>query len=334
MKDFGIFLIKPDGVERRVNLECEKEFCRHKLQIISEKQILLTTNDIKKYFYYQLPDYIEYMCSGYVIVYLLVATDLDIDRELFLIKDAIRKRYFVRGRDLKNLVHASHCGTEYFLQRKLFFPEYENRNFTSYADMLVNLPNFSSETITYVKRVMDTSWVKKVCINIPFENFKYYMELIQWYLGKENSNFFFSTSVNVLGYTCKLYCYCPVSLKTLTKDILEEIKINQQIKIALGEVCPINYDISTERSTNFAEYVQQYNDKIGEIFYTVYGELLKQEINVTGIVVNTANMKLVEAETRYEVMQKLKLSFVGGSDNWKYFGLIGISKTKSEEFLK
>ena len=52
------------------------------------------------------------------------------------------------------------------------------------------------------------------------------------------------------------------------------------------------------------------------------------------MVVNTSNMGLIEAETRYEVMQYLRLSFIGGSNSWKNLGIFGISKTKFNEILK
>lgn len=334
MKDFGIFLIKPDGIEQEIELECENEILEHNLEIVAKKQSVLTANDINKYFYYQLSDYINYMCSGPVTAYLLSAVDLDIDRELFLIKDAIRKRHAVSGQDLKNLVHASHCGTEYFRQRKLFFPEYEKGKYTSYSDMLVSLPDYSVETILLAKKILDSSWIKRICFNIPLGGFEHYKKLMQQYFNQEGISFLFSITTKVLDYTCNLYCYCPSSYEIIGNKSLEEIKNDPQITIALGEIYPIDFQINVECVASFRQYVRLCNTRIGSIIIDAYKRLTEQGFNITHIVVNTSNMELIEAETRYEVMQYLRLSFIGGSNNWKNLGIFGISKTKFNEILK
>lgn len=59
----------------------------------------------------------------------------------------------------------------------------------------------------------------------------------------------------------------------------------------------------------------------------------KEGLAIEGMVINTPQMSLNEAEIRYEVAKELKLLMLGGSNDWNLFGLFGMGVSKTNRVL-
>lgn len=330
-KDYGILVIKPDGIEKGFELLCENEIHVRKLNIIAKKKMLLCENDIYNYFYYQFNEYVQYMCSNEVCAYLIEGLDRELDAEVFHIKNKLRLDYGVNGTNMRNYIHGAHCGTEFFLQRKLFFPEYILPQFSSFADMLVCPDSIDENFYKKMNYLINNSNVKKWNINIPFEKFNQLREEICKRLIVDDLTFSFSTSIRILDYLCDIYFYVPKNFE-LSNSLEYYLFNDSNIIKAIGDIEGVSYSTMTDSKINsLKKYNAWCENNISSVLSKVLNNLSGQNINIKAMLVNTSQMSLREAEIRYELSREKGLSFVGGSGSWFNTGLFGISESKYNE---
>lgn len=328
MIEYGLLLIKPDGVGKCIEKLCENEIEKHKLEIVKKKYTVLSEEMIRENFYYKFKEYIQYMCSGPVCVYLLKSENIDMDEILYIVKNKIRTRFGLSGKVMKNLVHATHCGTEFFVQRDLFFPEYKKLQYNGVADLLVKPKNINNKFYLRMDEVINKSNIDIYGIIITQE--KEY-SIVEWLMkkypqkefivGKEEEIFLEKFSGTLIRYIGNNYCDSGRKEKKLLTTINKIYNFS------------FNNDKMTN-ATNVLSYAKYNEEKAFNEIKSMIEVLHKDGIYIDAMVVNSAEMDINEAEIRYEVSNKLGLIPVGGSYDWNEFGLFAMSNSKVEKLLE
>ncbi len=320
--EHSILLIKPDGVELGIEKQCEKIIAKYNLDIVKKKYLKVSREDIVNNFYYRFKNYIDYMTSGQICAIFLRGKDANMDEVMYIIKNHIRQLYSVSGKDMKNLVHATHCGTEFFLQRNLLFPEYISYKYTGGADLLVYYEDIKKNKMGF-KKVLLESYIDTLGIITKNENDLCnirkiaYMNIgIKIVIGIEKS---FKTK----NYEGTLICYT---------DAMKYDCGNQVI--AVNEINQLNDEIVDEiNACDIQTFVIENEGKRKMKIKNLVQELIQDGHNVQALVINTSNMSIDEAEVRYESANELNLYCIGGSANFEWFGLFGMSKSKVSNTL-
>ncbi len=135
--EYGIIVIKPDGLQERIDYLVEKEICAVELKVVlsyvhkftyDQVQTIFTTTAFGKEEYY------TYLAAGNMKV-ILVQGDYAIAK-LRSIKYSIRKQ-FCCEKNMKNLLHTSDTGNEYKLQFQQLFPMLKYDEYPLFANMHV-----------------------------------------------------------------------------------------------------------------------------------------------------------------------------------------------------
>ena len=322
MMEHSILLIKPDGVELGIEKQCEKVIFKYNLEIVKKKYLKIYRKEIVNNFYYRFENYIDYMTSGQICAIFLRGKDANMDEVMYLVKNNIRQLYGVSGKDMKNLVHATHCGTEFFLQRNLLFPEYISYEYTGGADILVYYEDIIKNK-TRFKKVLSESYLDTLGIITKNENdlcnIKKIAEMnigIKIVVGIEKSFKTNNYEGTLINYTDAIKC-----------DSKSQV-------IAINEINQLNAEIVDEiNACDIQTFVVENEGKRKTKIKNLVQELKQDGINVQALVINTSNMSIDEAEVRYESANELNLYCVGGSANFEWFGLFGMSKSKVSNIL-
>lgn len=324
-KDYGIIILKPDGVKKNLMDECEKEILKHNIKIIAKKQILLTRQQIIDYFYYNFEEYVDYMCEGVIIAYFLEAYNIDLDVTIYLIKKKIRDNHGVNGRIMRNYIHGSHCGTEFFLQRRLLFPEFEKYEYSSGLDMYCKIDEFDLKIYNKIRQICEKGKVSKIIFDIPAEQEQSFCDIV---LSKKLNNFVYfshTEQVHISNSCCDIIYYYP-NVATIKKmRYLKPL-------VFLGEVNTLN--LNRNRSNSLNEYNDTYMAYVKNEFDNIINQLKKKDIFIEGILINTSGMSLQEAECRYEYAHLKKYLISGGSSALNNLGLFTMSYNKVKPIMK
>ena len=319
-KDYGIIILKPDGVKHGLMNECEHEFALRNIKIISKKRKLLTREEIENHFYYTFDSYIDYMCEDYICAYFLESQNLDLDKELYLLKRKIRDNHGVNGRQLRNYIHSAHCGSEFFLQRRLLFPELEQHKFTFGCDMYCKLNTF---TLDSLHRAMNLNNLSYLVFDFPKE---YESEFCNYVLEKDLKKFSiysYTQKINIQNRECELIHYCSC-FSTYHDQHMKPL-------IFLGKISDLTFNNNTNSSIE--NYNLAYTIYTEKILDNIINELRKQNIDIKGLLVNSPNMCLQEAECRFEYAKAKKYLLSGGSSTIDNLGIFSISYDKVKPLI-
>lgn len=335
--DFGIMIIKPDGVEQGAEEILEEELRERGIKVLCKNKRTLSQKDVNDFFYYKFNEYIDYMTSGAVCSYLISSNNIDMDTEIFFLKSKIRKIFEVNGKMTRNIIHGAHCGTEFFVQRRLFFPEYEKKEFTSYADPLVEVSRNNIDRISEITRdLTENSKIQKYILCFEYNDLIESETAIRYVIENEehvaisHSTYFENKDINVITFlpTSRLKKEMLASEKKLlsieSKNSIKCIDLNLAAKG--GRLLRNISDIETYQNN----IEQMHMDKL----YSALTDLKKDGIGIDAMVVNKANLELEEAEVRFELAMKLKLIPVIGSFDERVTGLFGCSPGKFEKLSK
>lgn len=330
MKDFGLLLIKPDGVKKNIDKILENILEQRNIEIIEKKKLLLKKSDMQENFYYQLLTYQTYMCEGEIIVYLLMCVDFDIAYHIYTIKNSIRNMFNITNKETRNLIHGANNGMEFFRQRNLFFPEYRNIKYSSYADMLVLVNNYKEERSKLIHKI-ENSNLEKVCFVINENDFlRTKHQIITDFKNGNLKEFFFAILVDLELKNSKLQFICIPRKEDCINDSKNKIELVNgidTISIILDFGKSIDYETYINyQANNFDEYKQYHIKKIQDDIIEQIN-WIQSYFNVEGIVTATSNMSIMEAESRFYVSKKLGLSAVIGSFNINNVGEFSIGKS-------
>lgn len=323
-KDYGIIILKPDGVKKNLMNECEQEIANNNIRIISKKKLLLTRQQVLNYFYYNFDEYVDYMCEDMIIAYFLEAYNIDLDIAIYFIKKKIRAKQGVDGQTLRNYIHGTHCGTEFFLQRGLLFPEFEKYEYSSGLDMYCKIEEFDLKVYEKICEIRDVGNLSKIIFDIPEKQEREFCDIV---LNKHLNDFIFFSHTQSIVFSnmiCDIIYYYP-NVKVICQQ--------KYIKplIFLGKIYNLNL------KNNIGESLQEYNCTymlyIENKLNSIIEYLNKNNICIKGILINLADMSLQEAECRYEYA-KLKNYFIsGGSSTLDNLGLFTMSYNKMKPII-
>lgn len=337
IKDFGIVAIKPDGVKSGIHNICEEEFKKREFKIIAFKRAQLKPDDIKHFFYYQYKEYVDYMCSSEVYAYLLQGSKIDVGDAIHQIKTYIRSIYGLGRSDMMNLIHGAQSGTEYYLQRRLFFPEFCHPQYTSYADMCSSdrILGDCQKSKLYLLR---DSNVRRIVISTDLPKFNEIAEKIDA-LKIDNIKIYYSfyDYVEIKGYRCQIVCFCPYSFRLkerydrLFTGNIDDLKRFAELPciLALGAVCGYYTDFSNKLCSRF-EYAHTINESIQSELKAIIDEMKK--IKLDAILTESPEMSLWEMEARYVTAYNYNILSYGGSIKEEFFGSFGTAKSNYDKF--
>lgn len=137
--EYGILVIKPDGLDQSIVEVIEKELDNNELKVIASYSLKLTEKEAEKIFNTNAfdPDaYYSYLCSGALKI-LLVQGSFAISK-LQKIKYKVRT-FFHCDKCMKNLLHTSDTGNEYKFQFQMLFPNLRYEEYPLFADMHIPL---------------------------------------------------------------------------------------------------------------------------------------------------------------------------------------------------
>jgi len=294
-------------------LECLLD--QKKIDILEKKEHQLTKKEVKASFFYQNNEYIDYMTQDKITAYFLKSHNRDLDEEIFLMKNSIRKKYQVTNKDMKNLLHGAHCGTEFFWQRRILFPEYENYEHTSYADLLVPFPGD-------IKKFRD-----------KYNEVRCRSKLVKYGLVlDEKDKIFLSEIKSSIAQNIPIFQSVRIQINQMNVELLSLKQENGLSKTFVGAIDGFDFIPEEAGNMNTLEYINNSESvvcKLKEIIIFLNIDV----ISISGLVINTVNMSLNEAEVRYEAAKSLNIILIGGSYDWNSFGLFGMSSTKTNKAL-
>lgn len=333
MRDFGIILIKPDGMKKNVFIDVNKELKKRGIVIIDIKYFYLSPENIKQYFYYQIDNYIRYMCEGPVLVYYLMGYNCDMAEAIYSLKSSIRTQYCVTNHDMYNLIHGANSGCEFFLQRSLFFPNYSSIDFSSTSDLLVRINNYRCEKKKIIN-VIRRSNLEYLCIILSSEDFEHRRkireELIECgvkkiFFGIIKSQIFLGKKVNFI----EMYPNDEREKKDV--NIINE---SNNCLLLLDAGIHINYNkLINYREKNFDKYISGHVENIKKYLLPEIAPI-KETFRIKGIVTGNARMSIIESESLFLVAKLLNLVDIKGSWDKEFLGRYSTGITDYLKFEK
>lgn len=128
-------------------------FKEHNLELISEKKLTLSKEDVLSHFTspFDSEIYSDYLSNGEIIAFLVRGDGAT--NELRNIKLELRSIYGYTSKNMKNLLHTTDHGIEFKLQFSLIFPELNILEYSQYADMAVKLSGGKNEIIQQLSKI-------------------------------------------------------------------------------------------------------------------------------------------------------------------------------------
>lgn len=327
-------LVKPDGVKNNIFNELHNEFKLQNIEVLCTKKTQLTKEDIHLYFYHQFESFINYMCSSEVVAYFLKSKNLYIAEDIDIIKNKIRKNHNLSKKDLKNLIHGAQTGTEFFLQRELFFKEYATPLYTSGNDLFMKLEESDVSSLInrliYLDRV---SRLTKVIIDIPIY---IYNELSNKLKRTVFSNLevscCFSLDSKVNNKLCGIVVFphkefiLPKSfsvMSMLKSDTLRELR---NLPCTIG-VSDIEYNkqnilLDVDKIWTKDKFIDTVELNIRNEIEPIV-DILIEKYGLECIMIDSPLFNLWEMEARAEIALDKDLMVFAGSIESKYNGLFG-----------
>lgn len=228
--EFGIAVVKPDGLKKGVLSQLYSEIERNGLKITFQKKVKLQKEDIFQNFItdFDLDVYADYLSSDCLIV-LLVSGD-SAAYTLRQIKLSLRKGYGFSSEDMMNLIHTVDHGNEYFYQFRLFFPELCPTKYSGYADMnyTCDIQNDEEilEKLLFIERETNLSWLGYIVkSNFKSKAIGQFYQMTQYstlgiILGLKHKFFLNNNPINLIGYLPPAL----IELPNLPSIILENTK--------------------------------------------------------------------------------------------------------------
>lgn len=316
--EYGIILLKPDGVRKGLVDRLLQFIEKSNLEVIEIKKLILKKEDIIHYIRtsFDTNKYSDYMSSGYVIA-VLVYGQYAIN-ELIKIKRLLRSEHGFTCDDMMNLVHSVDLGNEYYSQFKLLFPERDIVKYSLYADM--NLVLQEEEILNELYKLDITSNVSWVGIILEYgtiakvikEFYKYKNNRLRALYGLKYKCAFKDKIISVIGYL-------PETFDTTVVDT--QNKVDETVE-------------------SYINWIKE-NGGITVLDYRPLDELTEEllidlrAIGLDGVVVYDPRFSQNEvAKLEYIVADKLQLALTGGSNGYARGGELTIDKKTFEILVK
>lgn len=319
-KEYGIVVLKPDGIERGVLGLLVSMLEENNLSLITTKEIHMKYEDVIKTIRTRFDNdkYAKYMSKSKVIA-LLVYGEYAVGK-LIDIKQTIRGKFGLSSNDMKNLIHSPDCGNEYYEHFNYLFPELSVAQYGLYADVTVKQCDTDEETLGKLHKLNETSSLSVV--GILFEYGKN-SSLIQTYNASPGKNLqllagivkecvYKNENMNFIGYL-------PPKNQTITfdqNDILDD-----------SAECFISW-VKRNRGVCILDY-RPFNSDSEQLIIN-----LKDE-GIDGAVVYDPRFSQEEmAQLEVIVEDDLGLLLTGGTNGCLAIGELAVDRTTFDKFTK
>lgn len=316
--EYGLAIIKPDGVKKEINSLLEEMLEKEKLETVVIKKVKLLKEEVMNNFTsdFDIEKYSNYISSGDITGYLVKGHySGQILRDL---KQKLRLKFGYTSIDMENLIHTADNGNEYNFQFKLIFPELNISEYSKFADMNLKFDGNINNLLKDLENLNDNSNLSWIGITLKHEDLtaleyiedKYSFGML---IGIVKEFQVLSNKVNIIGY------------------IEPELLKNDKIVSKLTEI---------DNLSDYSSLIQQNNG------ITVLDYIVQERIDLT--LLNTLKSMGVSAVTIYdprrtmsevEALEELvedgaQLSFSGGSGGMSQPGEFSIDRWEFEELTK
>lgn len=294
--EHAIILLKPSPIIEFLHRYLINQFQVYNLTVLSNKTIHLTFEQVDLFFttLYNKRDYIKYMTSGNIDVFLIKGDNAI--HKAKLIKKQIRSNYGVTRFDLQNLVHSSDEGLEYYLQFCCLFPERNVKNHSGFADAAMDSKAFGKDSfLTFAVNKHESKTIqieyygfKKDLIyrNIPLGVVSYFNTLQPIY-----SNDLFSV-VNETVEKGGIVALMAMPIVQYTDEFIKDLS-----SIGIKAAFVFDKRFTLEESKNLQDYLNKYDIvPLGGSFnsYTPF------EISISENTYNRFKDRMKQYEDRYD----------------------------------
>ncbi|MCM3444725.1 nucleoside-diphosphate kinase [Metabacillus halosaccharovorans] len=317
-QEYGIIMLKPDGIVQGIEEILLKRIRNENLTVVYTNKVILTEQQVLENFTspFDKYNYARYLTSGEIKAYLIRGENAG--HKLRLIKFKIRADYGYSSKNMRNLIHNSDSGTEYYKQFKLFFQELDPLLHSSYADMYINKAQYNENLFSLLIKLEEKSSIS--WIGIIYDKYDLILDIKRFYQKERNIGIILGirNSFVIKGQNVKLIGYFPKSFQQLPASL---------------------YDNNFPEASSFINYVKKLGGIVILDFLPVIGinvDLLKmlKKLGVTGVHVFDSRRSLREVESIEDVVEnEAKLTFSGGSGVLKP-GSLSIGKYEFDSTFK
>lgn len=320
IKEHTIMMLKPDSFIKGLEDEILSEIKAKGFTIKFSKQFMLTPSDIVRCFLHADEGYISYLTSQPVKFFIL-SRDNAIER-MYELKYELRKKYGVFG-DKENLIHSTDEGTEFHLLLHYFFSELDAKQFCSFSDYDLWLPDGDTQEKRLLINQLDYGSTLKYCnIRLCSSQDVELAENLLLYPCK-NLETWFKVCVKLED---ELGCIFDIDLPNDINSIKEMYRLwktltaAQFVEHAIKCSYTINLLYIPLLSSELAQYrgwITEKNNNIDELISGLavyhYMSSLKFKYDLKGINCHRFDYSLLEAELYMDLGRLLKLNIRGGS---------------------
>lgn len=196
--EYSIMMLKPDSLALGLAPAIERQVRDNQLRIVRRKSLRLTEQDVQDYFLHPTSEYVQFLTSAPVEMYLLSGYNPHI--ALYDLKKHIRRAYNVQGK-IYNLLHTVDQGNEYHLFLHRFFPELNPLLYCNIADYDLYVPEDSTlPALLDTLRYLDTRSGLQYCV-LRFSR----LSQLEWFFALKEIQFqrlhlAFSTPISLAGW--------------------------------------------------------------------------------------------------------------------------------------
>lgn len=297
--EYGLFVIKPDGLRRKIEKDFDKLLSERNFGIVKKKMKQLTPQDIMKNYFFQSTANIQYLCDGPVKAYFVDTERQNSADDIYALKMDFRLRYGIHKNEFYNLLHSSDEGLEFYLQRKLFFREYDNGDYSFGTDMLIDCED-EQILANKLAQIQLNKNLSAVCVVV--NSYQIFKMMNQFKALKIIP--VLKTIVNLDQKTISLYHYFGSGLiinsKNMYNQALKQISA-MGCTTVLGEILgkTVLSDTSKFRSINDPV---KYLDEIYYVFSAEMEKILSQIMSqyfISGLLVDSVKLSIQEVACRY-----------------------------------
>ena len=330
IKGYGIFVIKPDGIKKKIEKELLFFLQQRNMSIVDSAVKQLTPEQIRANYFFCSNSNIKYLSSSPIKAFFVSSNDCEHQDAIYKAKQDFRSRFGVTKKDFYNLIHSADEGLEFYLQRNLFFPQYASPQYTIGSDMCIAqfaLLKSNDRNRLSTSKLLDNSYLVASSIDLlkmKKMSIKYKTVVIpQIYCVRDNIKV---EILYYLPYDSSFLCESTITELVQQPNKFKAIPVLGRIK---GNHFPLP-DQLTEISDP-SEYCDMVYFAMRDSLHAIL-ELLPCEIKLRGILIDSPELSLHEVASRYFFSDDFEFMKVSGSINPSAAGLFSVSKCYSDCF--
>lgn len=289
--EYGILVIKPDGMNQYVKQLLEEELHAFDLSVVESYSERITQHQARKIFSTNAFDeekYYSYLSGGSIQIS-LIKGDYAISK-LRDIKYKIRKK-FLCEKSMKNILHTSDTGNEYRIQLERLFPNLKYQDYRLYADLHVPLKMYMLQKNNTYWKEQDAIVIEQGELNSNLQNFNYFKKGL---IGIKTECVFKGKTIPIISYLKEQEDWYKKAQQLIMSDVV--IDKFMETVMEVESICIVDY-----LPFEFYEH-----SSVSEL----------QQCGVRGFKIFDWRYSMQQIERiRYFVQYKYKMLITGGSNS-------------------